>query len=84
MILAHATIIFPALLKIKHKPYHPIFYVWLILLNISLMTRIVGDIQEIQDLRMIGGILNGLTFLAYLLSVAYQIIKAQLKKSLSE
>ena len=75
MILAHAPIIFPVLLKINHKPYHPIFYVWLILLNISLMIRIVGDILGISELRLIGGISNGLTFLAYLLSVAWQIIK---------
>ena len=78
MILAHAPIIFPSLLKINFKPFHPIFYLWLILLNLSLGLRIIGDFQENSDWRLFGGIFNGIAFIAYLLNVAFLIIKKQL------
>ena len=75
MILAHAPIIFPALLKIHYKPFHPAFFLWLIFLNVGLYTRIIGDLTENNQLRMAGGLANGLAFLGYLLHVASLIIK---------
>ena len=78
MILAHAPIIFPALLKINHKPFHPVFYLWLTALNLSLFMRILGDIFIINSLKMTGGLLNGLSFLGYLLTVGTLIIKHQI------
>ena len=78
MILAHAPIIFPALLKINHKPFHPTYYLWLIILNLSLGLRIIGDFQENSDWRLFGGIFNGIAFIAFLLNVAFLILKKQL------
>lgn len=74
MILAHAPIIFPSLLHLRFKPFHPIFYVWLVLLHFSLFLRLLGDFSSSVQLRKIAGLTNGLVFLAYLLSVILLII----------
>jgi hypothetical protein len=75
MIMAHAPIIFPGIIKINVKPHHSILFVWLGLLNISLLLRIIGDFTQNGILRKAGGIINGISILAYLLSVAYLIFK---------
>ncbi|MCA0365716.1 MAG: hypothetical protein LCH67_16870 [Bacteroidetes bacterium] len=78
MILAHAPVIFPAMLKINFKPFHPIFYLWLTLLNLSLLMRISGDLFTNNSIRITGGLLNGLSFAGYLVNVAILIIKHQI------
>jgi hypothetical protein len=78
MILAHAPIIFPALLKINHKPFHPVLYLWLVLLNLALAVRIIGDFIENSDWRLYGALFNGLAFIGYLVNVAFLILKNQL------
>ncbi len=75
MIMAHAPIIFPGIIKINVKPHHSILFVWLGLLNISLLLRVIGDFAQNGTLRKTGGIINGFSILAYLFSVAFLIIK---------
>ena len=65
MIFAHASIIFPSILGLAIR-YHPVLYVPLILLQLSLVLRIAGDLVLIQPARLWGGLLNGLSILLYL------------------
>lgn len=78
MIMAHAPIIFPSLVGINAKPYHPFMYVWVGALQVSLLLRIVGDLSQNLTLRQWGGLFNGLVFLGYLITVIV-LIKSQVK-----
>jgi hypothetical protein len=73
MILAHAPIIFPSLLGLNVKPYHPILYGWVGLLQTSVLLRITGDLSQHFTLRQWGGLLNGLAFMGYLVTIAFLI-----------
>lgn len=80
MIMAHAPIIFPSILKINIRPHHPIFYVWLALLHTSLIIRVLGDFIQNAWLRKTGGLFNGLSFILFLITMIYLIIQQQRKK----
>jgi hypothetical protein len=45
MIFAHAPIILPVILKISGTLYHPSLYAWGIALHLSLMGRVIADLQ---------------------------------------
>jgi hypothetical protein len=66
MIFAHAPIIFPAILELPIK-FNRLHYIPLLLLHISLLVRIAGDLAFIPELRLWGGMLNGVTILVFLL-----------------
>jgi hypothetical protein len=65
MIFGHAPIILPAMLN-RMLPYHPSFYVSLILLHVSLGMRIAGDLAGQTPLRQWGGLLNEISILLFL------------------
>jgi hypothetical protein len=65
MIFAHALIIFPVVLGAS-LPYHPRFYVHLILLHATLALRVVGDLLPWWPGRMWGGMLNVIVLLLFL------------------
>ena len=67
MIFGHAPIIFPAVAKVK-IPYHPTFYLPLLVLHVSLIVRITGDLMQDPLCRSIGGALNGVALSLFLLS----------------
>ena len=75
MIMAHAPIIFPSLLGLNVKPFHPFLYVWVGLLQTSLLARIIGDLSLNLPLRQWGGLLNGIAFLGYLATIISLIIR---------
>lgn len=70
MIFAHAPIIFPGVLRLSAKPYHPILWVWTALLHGSLVLRMVGDLMSSLALRQWSGLVSGIVILGYLLSLA--------------
>lgn len=70
MIFAHGPIILPGIAGIHFKPYHPLLYVWLILLHLSLATRIGADLAFNVDLRMWSGMINAIVILAFFISMA--------------
>lgn len=72
MIFGHAPIIFPAVLN-RALPYHPSFYVSLVLLHTSLIMRVVGDLGGWFDLRRWGGMLNEISILLFLAILAITI-----------
>jgi hypothetical protein len=78
MIFGHAPIIFPAVAKVK-TPYHPTFYLPLIVLHLSLIIRIAGDLLLEPICRSIGGALNGIALLLFLLSAASAVIRSKIE-----
>ncbi len=64
MVFGHALIIFPAIARIKIS-FHPVFYLPLTLLWLSLSVRVVGQVFDQFAIRQHGAILNGLTLLTF-------------------
>ncbi|RPJ23507.1 MAG: hypothetical protein EHM33_20710 [Chloroflexi bacterium] len=76
MIFGHAPIIFPAILGVPIT-YRTIFYAHLMLLHLSLIIRILGDLTDQFDIRRWGGFLNEIAILLFLGMTIYSIVKAQ-------
>ena len=74
MIFAHASVIIPSLSG-KLVPYHPYFYVPLIVLHIFLAVRIIGDIVGQLGVREVGGHGNVLAILLFLGGILFQLGK---------
>lgn len=79
MIFSHAPIILPAVLKLPIKLYRPVLYGWFVLLQVSLILRIIGDVTENILLRKWGGLLNGIVILLFFATVGI-IVKGELLK----
>ena len=69
MIFAHGPIIFPGVAGFPFKPFHQSLYVWGIILQISLVLRLMGDFLVLPGLRMAGGMINGMTILAFFVNL---------------
>lgn len=76
MIFGHAPIIFPAVVKIK-IPYHSSFYLPLIVLHVSLIIRIAGDLLQIPHCRSAGGALNAVALLLFILIMITAIMRGK-------
>ena len=76
MIFGHAPIIFPAILGAPIA-YTPAFYAHVSLLHLSLVVRIVGDLNGQMDIRRIGGLLNEVAILLFLGMTIYSISKGR-------
>jgi len=80
MIFGHAPIIFPAILGVPIN-YRPAFYAQLILLHVSLIIRILGDLTNQFDIRRWGGFLNEIAILLFLGMTVYSIVKTSQSSS---
>lgn len=76
MIFGHAPIILPAVLKVPLK-YEALFYAPLLLLEISLMLRVIGDLLGWFTVRQWGGMLNVLAVLVFMFFTARAVITAR-------
>lgn len=76
MIFGHAPIIFPAVARIK-IPYHPSFYLPLIVLHVSLVIRIAADLLQMPHFRSAGGALNALALLLFILIMITAVIRGK-------
>ena len=65
IIFGHAPIIFPAVLGVQ-MTYRPAFYGHVILLNLSLLLRLAGDLAGWPGIRQWGGLLNLAALLLFL------------------
>ncbi len=65
MIFGHAPVIIPAVMGVK-IPYRPVFYVHLVLLHLSLILRVAGDLWFNQTARLWGGMLNEVAVVLFL------------------
>jgi hypothetical protein len=76
MIFGHAPIIFPAILGAPIT-YRRAFYIHLILLHLSLIVRLFGDLTDQLDIRKWGGFLNEVAILLFLGMTLYSIVKTR-------
>ena len=77
MIFGHAPIILPAILDRFPAPYHPTFYVSLLLLHASLLLRVVGDLVPWWPGRPWGGLGNALAVLLFLVTLASMLLRGR-------
>ena len=80
MIFGHMPIILPALTGLQ-VVYHPLFYVQLALLHLTLAYRIYGNLVLDQTARRWGGMLNVAAVLLFLLVTAVTVIRANTAKT---
>lgn len=80
MIFAHALIILPAITGIPIS-YHPVFYLPVILLQLSLILRVVGDVAG-QQLRQWGGLLNGIAILLFFMMMGGNLLYSRRSRPL--
>jgi hypothetical protein len=76
MVFGHAPIIFPAVLRVA-VPYHPVFYLPLALLHLSLLVRLAGDASARLDWTRIGGTLNALALAAFIVNTAGAVARGR-------
>ena len=74
MIFGHAPIIFPAIFQVQIN-FQPAFYIHLILLHVSLLIRVMGDLASLSVVRQWGGLLNEVAILLFLVMTGYSIWK---------
>lgn len=77
MIFAHGPIILPGVLGLIYKPYHPILYVWLVSLHISLLIRVLANTFFLSTFKMYAGIFSGLAILLFFITLASLMIKSK-------
>lgn len=78
MIMAHAPVILPAVLHIQ-LPYHPVMVAAPVLLHVSLLLRLlVGDAWGVPVARQVGGTLNVLALLAFVVVSVGAALRAPL------
>ncbi|WP_418606890.1 hypothetical protein [Georgenia sp. SUBG003] len=76
MIMAHAPVIFPAVLR-RPLPYHPVMYAPVALLHVSLLVRVaVGDVRDLEAVVQVGGVLNIVAVLAFVGVAAWSVLAA--------
>lgn len=68
MVFGHAPVIFPAVLRIR-LPYHPSFYLPLLVLHGSLLLRVAGDLALLPEWRALGGAGNAAAIAAFVLTM---------------
>lgn len=79
MIFGHAPIIFPAVLDVA-MPFRRRFYVHVVLLQASLVVRVVGDIAGWPRVHGWGGLINAAALLVFLLSTAASVAEGLLQR----
>lgn len=77
MVFGHAPIIFPAVLRVS-VPYHPAFYLPLVLLHAGLLLRLAGDAGAGFALTRSGGLVAALALLAFVVGTAAAVIRGRL------
>ena len=70
MIFGHAPIIFPAVLRVAVH-YRPLFYFPLVLLHMSLVARVVGDLSALANARLWGGALNAVAIVGFIATMVW-------------
>ncbi len=76
MIFGHAPIIVPAVLGVR-VPFHPRFYVHLVLLHASLVLRLTGDLFDDFTLRRAGSWGNVIAIAVFLASTAASAVQSR-------
>ncbi len=76
MVFGHAPIIFPAVVKVK-MPYHPVFYLPLALLHLSLAARVAGGLADTFVLRQWGATANALSLVVFIATLLTSVARGR-------
>ena len=76
MVLAHAPVILPAVLR-RPLPYTPAFWAVAVLLHGSLLVRVLADLAGSEAVRAVAGTLNVLALLALVATAAASSVNAR-------
>ncbi|WP_303908594.1 hypothetical protein [Thiohalomonas denitrificans] len=76
MVFGHAPIIFPAVTRFN-IPYHPVFYLHLVLLHATLALRVAGDLGGWMELRRIGALGNALVLLLFIANTVAAVVRGR-------
>ncbi len=68
MVFAHAPIILPAVARVS-LPFHPAFFVPLMMLHAGLLVRVTGDLLTLHEPRVVGAVANVLSVLLFAATV---------------
>lgn len=74
MIIAHAPIIFPAVLG-RPLPYQPVMWLPLAVLHAGMLLRVIGDLTGIDALFRTGGIVTVSSLLLFAGTVVFSVVK---------
>jgi hypothetical protein len=80
MLFAHAPIIFPAVLG-NPVVYSPFFYVFLILLQVSLAARVFADLGGFWEFRLWTGLLNAVALTLFIGTMMFMVVKGRRAES---
>jgi hypothetical protein len=73
MVFGHAPIIFPAILGVR-LPYHPLLYLPLVVLHLSVALRVGATLAGLPTLRSAGGLLNALALALFVAGTLASVI----------
>lgn len=77
MVFGHAPIIFPAIARVR-MPYHPVFYLPLALLHVSLAARIAGTaLGDAAFLLRLGGVANAVALVAFIVTMLASVLRGR-------
>lgn len=77
MIFAHGPIILPGVVGVMVKPYHPVLYVPLAFLQLSLLLRLSADLGLVDfSLQLMSGYLSAVSILIYFATVVTVLVKS--------
>lgn len=74
MVIGHAPIIFPAVMRVK-IPYHPFFYVPLLALHLSLIVRMAGSLGGGSPWQQTGATLNSVSLALFVLTILGSVVR---------
>ncbi len=77
MIFAHAPVILPSVLGQTVKPYHPVLYLWAVVLQGSLLLRILADLSGWVLVRRWAGMSNGIAIVGFFITLLVLLIQSQ-------
>jgi len=81
MIIAHAPVILPAVLR-RPLPYHPAMAAAAVLLHASLAVRLwLGDARGIEAAWQVGGVLNGIALLGFVAIAAWSSTRRSARRT---
>ena len=76
MVIGHAPIIFPAVMRVR-IPYHPAFYLPLALLHLSLFVRVAGLLAGSPGWQGRGAALNAAALLVFVLTLLGSVVRGR-------
>jgi hypothetical protein len=83
MIFGHAPIIFPSVLGVEVR-FRPWMYTYLVLLQASTLLRVSADLAYAQQLRLWGGLLNGLALTLFVSGMVYSTVRSRLSNRMNQ